>query len=80
MCLTSFCPGLQLEEMTRLIKLFIHSFLYALLEFFSPIILMVNFTKLFTVALGVGLADLLSHELYLQIQWALILLLPSPTQ
>ena len=26
-CLDSFCPGLQLEEMKHLIKLFIHSFL-----------------------------------------------------
>ena len=39
---------------------------------------MVNFTKLFTIAPGVGLVDLLSHELYLQIQQPLIPLFPSP--
>ena len=37
---------------------------------------MVNFTKLFTIAPRVGLADLLSHELYLKIQQPLIPLLP----
>ena len=87
MCLNSFRTGLQLEEMKHLIKLFIHSFLYVLLEFFSShningkfilLIFMVNLTKLFAIAPGVGLVDLLSHELYLQIQRPLIPLLPSP--
>ena len=41
---------------------------------------MVNFTKLFTIATRVGLADLLSHELYLKIQRPLLPLLPSPPQ
>ena len=43
---------------------------------------MVNFTKLFTIAPGVGLSlvDLLSYELYLQIEWPLIPLLPFPPQ
>ena len=43
---------------------------------------MVNFTKLFTIAPGVGLSlvNLLSHELYLQIERPLIPLLPFPPQ
>ena len=86
-CLNSFCPGSQLEEMKHLMKLFFHSFLCFAQKCFSShningkfilLIFMVNFTKLFTIALGVGLADLLSHELYLKIQRPLIPLFPSP--
>ena len=41
---------------------------------------MVHFTKLFTIAPGVGLVNLLSHELFLQIQRPLIPLLPLPSK
>ena len=47
---------------------------------FILLIFMVHFTKLFTIAPGVGLVDLLSHELFLQIQRPPIPLLPSPPQ